>query len=85
MPFWLATITNKEISQIRKEARQQKQGEEIWFGSIYLQEKLCNLKLSMKPPKKFDVYKFMQIKSCVTSFKWHVHQNTVNEITLKLN
>ena len=35
MAFRLATLTNKEISQISEEARQQEQGDKIWFGSIY--------------------------------------------------
>ena len=33
--FRLVTVTNKEISQTSKEVPQHKQGDKIWFGSIY--------------------------------------------------
>ena len=35
LAFPLATVTNKEISQINEEARQHEKGDKIRFGSIY--------------------------------------------------
>ena len=50
MPSWFAAVTNKEISQLIKQAVAEihEEGEEIWFFAS---------NLSIKPVKKFFLYK----------------------------
>ena len=59
MPSRFAAVTNKEISQLIKQAVPEihEEGDEVRFG-IFTQVKLClfDLNLAIKPVKKFFVY-----------------------------
>ena len=66
MPSRFAAVTNKEISQLIKQAVSEihKEGDEVQFGSC-----LFDLNLSIKPMRKvFCLPMQIKLKSCVTLF-----------------
>ena len=76
MPSQFAAVTNKEISQLIKQAVPEihEKGNEVRFGSVNM---LClfDLNLSIKPVKNvFCLQMQIKPKSCVTSFSWLVHK-----------
>ena len=60
MPSRFAALTDKEMSQLIKQAVPEihEEGDEVWFGS-FNEVKLClfDLNLSIKPVKKVFLYK----------------------------
>ena len=60
MPSRFAAVTNKEISNIIKQnvPERHEEGVEVWFGSLTRKALSFLLELSVKPVKKFFVYKY---------------------------
>ena len=71
MPFRFAAVTNKESSQLIKQAVPEihEEGDKVRFGS-FKQVKLClfDLNLSIKAVKNFCLQMQIKLKSCVTLF-----------------
>ena len=72
-----AAVTNKDISQIIKQAVPEihREGDKSRFECLTGKALSVWLALSMKPVKEFFVYKMqIKLKSCVTLFSGIVHK-----------